>query len=75
MQTRHRIKEFREACGLSQERLGEETGMFQESVGRMERNPQNKVIENWIRVARALGTTVEGLYIVPPKEPEQSAQK
>jgi transcriptional regulator with XRE-family HTH domain len=57
-----RIKELRAAKGLSQERLAEEAGIHRTYLGGIETARRNPSLRNLIRIARALETTMAGLF-------------
>jgi putative transcriptional regulator len=67
MEARNKIREFREEQNLTQEELAQKAGVYQEAIRRTERLQTSRNIEYWIRVARALGKTVEDIYILPEK--------
>ena len=68
-----RIKELRLAKGLSQERLGELTGLHRTYVASAERGERNVSLENICRIAGGLGCEptdlLTGISALPPKEP------
>lgn len=56
------LRRVRKTKGLSQEDLEARTGVFQESISKLEHRGPPKSILNALRIARALGTTVEELF-------------
>ena len=60
------LRKARLAKGLSQEDLGELTGLHRTYVGSVERGERNVSIDNMERFAEALGRTLASLL----KEPE-----
>jgi transcriptional regulator with XRE-family HTH domain len=63
-----RVREHRQALGLSQEALGDVSGLHWTFVGQVERGQRNISLHNLLRLAQALevdpGDLVRGL--VPP---------
>ena len=57
-----RVRELRRQRGLSQERLAELAGMHRNYIGALERAELSPTFLSVSRLARALGTTVCGLY-------------
>ena len=60
------LRKARLAKGLSQEDLGELTGLHRTYIGSVERGERNVSIDNMERLATALGRTIASLL----KEPE-----
>jgi XRE family transcriptional regulator, regulator of sulfur utilization len=56
-----RIRERRKKAGLSQEKLGEITGLHRNLIGLIERGETNPTTMNLQKVAKALGTTMSDL--------------
>jgi transcriptional regulator with XRE-family HTH domain len=56
------MRHTRKIKGLSQEELEARTGVVQVSISKLERRGPTKAIVNAIRLARALGVTVEDLF-------------
>jgi transcriptional regulator with XRE-family HTH domain len=63
-----RVREHRQALGLSQEALGDVSGLHWTFIGQVERGQRNISLHNLLRLAQALevdaGVLVTGL--VPP---------
>jgi transcriptional regulator with XRE-family HTH domain len=57
-----RIRELRHAKGWSQEWLAEEAGSHRTYLGGIETARRNPSLRNLIRIARALGVTMAGLF-------------
>ena len=57
-----RIRELRHAKGWSQEWLAEEAGIHRTYLGGIETARRNPSLKNLIRIARALGVTMAGLF-------------
>jgi transcriptional regulator with XRE-family HTH domain len=57
-----RIRELRHAKGWSQEYLAEEAGIHRTYLGGIETARRNPSLRNLIRIARALDTTMAGLF-------------
>ena len=57
-----RIRELRHAKGWSQKWLAEEAGIHRTYLGGIETARRNPSLRNLIRIARALGVTVAGLF-------------
>lgn len=57
-----RIRELRNAKGLSQERLAEEAGIHRTYLGGIETARRNPSLKNLIRIARALGVSMGTLF-------------
>ena len=55
------LRAAREAKGWSLAELAKRTGVHYTSLGRAERGERNLLASNYVRVARALGTTVDAL--------------
>lgn len=56
-----RLRQHREARGLTQERLAEKAGLDQTYISGIERGVRNPGIKNIVRLARALGIPVAKL--------------
>jgi transcriptional regulator with XRE-family HTH domain len=63
-----RLRKLRECRGLSQDQLGKLTGVTQQQVGFWERGDRGIKLEQAIKVADALGVTVDEL--VPEENPQ-----
>lgn len=59
-----RLRELRLSQGLSQERLGELSGLHRTYVGSVERAERNVSIDNIEKLASALGVAVRDLFDV-----------
>jgi transcriptional regulator with XRE-family HTH domain len=57
-----RIRALRAARGWSQERLAEEAGIHRTYLGGIETARRNPSLRNLIRLARALGVPIVGLF-------------
>ena len=57
-----RIKQLRAQKGWSQEQLAEEAGIHRTYLGGIECARRNPSLKNLIRIARALGVSVGGLF-------------
>jgi len=57
-----RIRELRHAKGWSQEWLAEEAGIHRTYLGGIETARRNPSLKNLIRIARALDTSMAGLF-------------
>lgn len=60
-QVGQRIRELREAHGLTQEGLGERASLSYKFIGEIERGSANPTIDTLSRLASALGVTVSDL--------------
>lgn len=58
----HRIRNYRTAQGLSQERLAELAGCHPTYIGQIERGEKNATIESIEKVAVALNVSLEKLF-------------
>jgi len=58
----NRLREFRKNQGMTQVQLAELVGCKQGLISLYERGERHPVIYGAIRLARALGTTVEALF-------------
>jgi len=63
-----RMKEFRSACGLTQEDLAGRVGVRRETVIFLEKGKYNPSLRLAFRVAKTLGTTVEELFSFDDEE-------
>lgn len=61
--TPNRVREFRQAAGLTLEQLAEKTGMPLSTISDIERGAMPRVLAA-LRLAEVLGTTVEKLWKV-----------
>lgn len=63
-----RIKDLRrEKMGVSQAVMGDEIGMTQATISRIENGEQNTTVEKLERVAKYLGVSVPELFVQPEK--------
>ena len=60
-----RLRTYREAAGLTQAMLAEAVGVSRKTVNTVENGVFVPSTELALRLARALGTTVEDLFILP----------
>lgn len=60
-----RLRTYREAAGLTQATLAEAVGVSRKTVNTVENGVFVPSTELALRLARALGTTVEDLFILP----------
>jgi len=56
-----RIRELRNALGLSQEELAERAGLHRTYLGAVERGERNVSLDNILAISRALGVTASDL--------------
>ena len=56
-----RIRELRQALGLSREELAEEAGIYRTYIGAVERGERNISLDNIIALARALKVSASEL--------------
>ncbi|EJL46601.1 helix-turn-helix domain-containing protein [Brevibacillus ruminantium] len=71
-----RIRTLRMDKGLSQEQLGERSGLHTNYVGQIERGEKNLTIESLSKIARSLGIPLEQLFhSVDPLGPETELGK
>jgi len=63
-QWRHTIRERREAAGLNQRELARRTGLTPEYLNAMERGTRQPGILTLVRIARALGLSIDDLIVV-----------
>ncbi|EST55370.1 XRE family transcriptional regulator [Brevibacillus panacihumi W25] len=56
-----RIRSLRLEQGLSQEQLGERSGLHTNYIGQIERGEKNLTLETLLKIARSLGTSLEQL--------------
>lgn len=57
-----RVRELREAAGLSQEAFAERAGVHRTYVGSIERGERNVSIDNIVRIAAALSVSPAVLF-------------
>jgi transcriptional regulator with XRE-family HTH domain len=63
-QWRHLIRERREAAGLNQRELTRRTGLTPEYLNAIERRTRQPGVLTLIRIARALGVSIDDLIVV-----------
>jgi len=63
-----RIRELRTAKGLSQQQMASELGITPQAYSLIERDESGKAYEKLPVMARALGSTIDGLF--PEMDPE-----
>ena len=59
------IREKRKALGLSQEQLARACGVSRQTINAIENNKYDPTLSLAFSLARALGTTVDGLFTPP----------
>ncbi len=69
------IRKRREAVGLSQEKLGENTNLTRNYIGMVERGETNPTLLVMQSLAKALGTTMVSLISELEAETSKSAKK
>jgi transcriptional regulator with XRE-family HTH domain len=67
-QWRHAIRERRKAAGLNQRELARRTGLTPEYLNSIERGPRRPGVLTLVRIARALGVTIDDLIVVDDEE-------
>ncbi len=70
---RNRVRELREAAGLSQEALATELCVSRQTVNSIERDRYDPSLPLAIRVARRFDTTVEEVFYVDDSHPAAAA--
>lgn len=60
---RNRIKEFRARYDMTQEQLARKVGICRETIVYLEKNAYNPSLKLAHQIAKALGTTLDELYI------------
>jgi len=63
-----KLKEFRSACGLTQEDLATRVGVRRETVIFLEKGKYNPSLRLAYRTAQVLGTTIEKLFSFEDEE-------
>lgn len=66
---RNRVRELREAAGLSQEALGAELSVSRQTVNSIECSRYDPSLPLAIRIARQFDTTVEEVFLVDDCHP------
>ncbi len=64
------IRMFRARIGISQEALGEKSGLHRTFISDLERGKRNATLTSLLDVARALGTTPSEILQIAEKEME-----
>lgn len=70
-----RIRQLRKERGLSQERLGYESGLHYTHIGAIERGEKNWSIDTLVKVAEGLNVTVNDLLTLPSKSEDTKILK
>ncbi|SMF92973.1 Transcriptional regulator, contains XRE-family HTH domain [Paenibacillus uliginis N3/975] len=67
-----RIRQLRKQQGISQDTLGERSGLHNNYIGQVERGEKNVTIDSLSKIAAGLDVSMEELfrYIDPMKQPE-----
>jgi transcriptional regulator with XRE-family HTH domain len=65
-----RLRELRNAAGLSQKELAERSGVKQNSISQLEAGDRNPIWETVIALADALGVSCDDFRRSPASEPE-----
>jgi putative transcriptional regulator len=60
----NRVKDYRRQTGITQSALAKATQIGQATISEIENNKYIPRVDTAIRIARALNTTVENLFIV-----------
>ena len=71
----NRVKEIREAQGLTQQQLAKLAGVTQPYLHDLEKNRRGARPETWARIAEALGVKVEELREVVSMHKKNGAMK
>lgn len=59
----YKIKEAREACGITQEELSRKSGVCRATIWALETNPEYATTtKTLMKIAKALNTTVDALF-------------
>ena len=61
----NQIRALRKSLGLSQEALAKACGVSRQTINAIENNKYDPTLSLAISLARALGTTVDGLFTPP----------
>ena len=59
------LQATRIACGKTQSQVAKEVGIFQQAYQRYEYGAGSQIIQTAIKIAKAVGSTVEELWKVP----------
>lgn len=72
----NRIRFLRKEKGMSQEQLGELSGLHTNYVGQVERGEKNVTVESLEKICRGLGVSMEDLFrhIDPSPQPDELRQ-
>ncbi|UNK18392.1 helix-turn-helix domain-containing protein [Paenibacillus sp. N3/727] len=71
-----RIRQLRKKQGISQDTLGERSGLHNNYIGQVERGEKNVTIDSLCKIAAGLDVSMEELfrYIDPMKQPDEIGQ-
>lgn len=69
------LRRWRAARGLSQRALAARAGVDYTSIARIETGRQDPTVGSLARLAKALGTTVAGLFGKPPLDRQPNARR
>lgn len=58
----YKIKEFREKLNLTQQELADKSGVSRVTIAMLETNQQNTTTQTLLKIASALGTTVDQIF-------------
>ena len=67
-----RIRELRKDAGLTQEELGEKSGISYKYLGSIERGLENPSFKHLARIARALHANLDELFKLDHLEPDRA---
>jgi len=65
----HRLRQLREAKGLSQEELAFKVGVHRTYLGGIERGERNPSLKNIAAIANALGVPLAELFVFGERKP------
>ena len=72
---RTRIKEFRAKYNLTQEELARRVGVRRETIVFLEKGKYNPSLKLAYKIAKALNTTIEELFIFDEEDCEKSVER
>lgn len=75
MRAPNRLKQLREASGLSQRALAQRLGVASNAVARWERGEHAPSVYGALRVSRALGVPVESIWLDAVERDGESSRK